>query len=41
MLENLEDGASDTDFVVWFQVFILEHIQAVLEHTARSALAPA
>jgi uncharacterized protein (DUF433 family) len=41
MLENLEDGASDTDFVVWFQVFILEHIQAVLEHAARSALAPA
>jgi uncharacterized protein (DUF433 family) len=41
MLENLEDGASDTDFVEWFQVFIHEHIQAVLEHAARSALAPA
>jgi uncharacterized protein (DUF433 family) len=41
LFENLEEGASVTDFVEWFQGVSLEQVQAVLEHAARSALAPA
>jgi uncharacterized protein (DUF433 family) len=41
LFENLEDGASVTDFVQWFQGVTLEQVQAVLHHAARSALAPA
>ena len=41
LFENLEDGASVTDFVEWFQGVTLEQVQAVLHHAARSALAPA
>lgn len=41
LFENLEDGASVTDFVEWFQGVALEQVQAVLDHAARSALAPA
>jgi hypothetical protein len=41
LFENLEDGASVTDFVEWFQGVTLEQVQAVLHHAARSALSPA
>ena len=41
LFENLEDGASVTDFVEWFQGVTLEQVQAVLDHAARSGLAPA
>jgi uncharacterized protein (DUF433 family) len=41
LFENLEDGASVTDFVEWFQGVTLGQVQAVLVHAARSALAPA
>jgi uncharacterized protein (DUF433 family) len=41
LFENLEDGASVTDFVEWFQGVTLERVQAVIDHAARSALAPA
>ena len=41
LFENLEEGASVGDFVEWFQGVSLEQVQAVLEHAARSALAPA
>ena len=40
LFENLEDGASVTDFLEWFQGVTLEQVQAVLDHAARSALAP-
>jgi len=41
LFENLEDGASVDDFIAWFQGVTLEQVRAVLEHTAKSALAPA
>ena len=41
VFENLEDGASATQFVEWFPGVTLEQVRAVLEHAARSALAPA
>jgi hypothetical protein len=41
LFENLEDGASVTDFVQWFQGVTLEQVQSVLHHAARSALAQA
>jgi len=41
LFENLEDGALVTQFVEWFPGVTLEQIRAVLEHAARSALAPA
>jgi uncharacterized protein (DUF433 family) len=41
LFENLEDGASVTDFVEWFQGVYLEQVQSVLHHAARSALAQA
>lgn len=40
LFENLEDGASVTDFVEWFPGVTIEQARAVLEHAARSALAP-
>lgn len=41
LFENLEDGAQVTQFVEWFPGVSLEQVRAVLEHVARSALAPA
>mgnify|MGYP003415259465 FL=1 len=41
LFENLEDGASVAQFVEWFPGVTLEQVRAVLEHAARSALAPA
>lgn len=37
LFENLEDGASVTDFVDWFPGVTIEQARAVLEHAARSA----
>lgn len=41
LFENLEGGASVNDFIEWFQGVTPEQIRAVLEHAAKSALAPA
>ena len=41
LFENLEGGASVHDFAEWFQGVTSEQICAVLEHAAKSALAPA
>jgi len=41
LFENLEDGASASQFVEWFPGVTLDQVRAVLEHAARSALAPA
>ena len=41
LFENLEDGASVHDFVEWFQGVTPEQVGTVLEHAAKSALAPA
>jgi uncharacterized protein (DUF433 family) len=41
LFENLEDDASVHEFVQWFPGVTLEQARAVLEHAARSALAPA
>jgi hypothetical protein len=41
LFENLEDGALLTDFVDWFPGMTVEQARAVLEHAARSTLAPA
>ena len=41
LFENLEDGASIGEFVAWFPGVTLEQVRTVLEHAARSALAPA
>lgn len=41
LFENLEDGALVTQFVEWFPGVTLEQARSVLEHAARSALAPA
>ena len=41
LFENLEDGASATQFLEWFPGVTLEQVRAVLEHAARSAVAPA
>jgi uncharacterized protein (DUF433 family) len=41
LFENLEDGASVSDFVAWFPGVTLDQVRAVLDHAARSALAPA
>jgi uncharacterized protein (DUF433 family) len=38
---NLEDGASASQFVEWFPGVQPDQVRAVLEHAARSALAPA
>jgi uncharacterized protein (DUF433 family) len=41
LFENLEDGASVSEFTEWFPGVTLEQVRAVLEHAARSALASA
>ena len=41
LFENLEDGASAALFVEWFPGVTLDQVRAVLDHAARSALAPA
>lgn len=41
LFENLEDGGSVDQFVEWFPGVTLAQVRAVLEHAARSALAPA
>jgi uncharacterized protein (DUF433 family) len=41
LFENLEDGAQVSQFVQWFPGVSVEQVRAVLEHAARSALAPA
>lgn len=41
LFENLEDDALVTQFVEWFPGVSLEHVRAVLDHAARSALASA
>lgn len=41
LFENLEGGASVSGFIEWFPGVTLEQVRAVLEHAARSALAPA
>jgi uncharacterized protein (DUF433 family) len=41
LFENLEDGALVSQFIEWFPGVTLDQVRAVLEHAARSALAPA
>ena len=41
LFENLESGAQIAQFVEWFPGVTIEQVRAVLEHAARSALAPA
>jgi uncharacterized protein (DUF433 family) len=41
LFENLEDGALVSQFVEWFPGITLQQVRGVLEHAARSALAPA
>ena len=40
LFENLEEGADVKDFVNWFPGVTLEQVRQVLEHAAKSALAP-
>lgn len=41
LFENLEDGADVSEFIDWFPGVTLEQVRQVLDHVARSALAPA
>jgi uncharacterized protein (DUF433 family) len=41
LFENLDDGVPLTQFVQWFPGVSLDQVRAVLQHAARSALAPA
>ncbi|MFN8523571.1 MAG: DUF433 domain-containing protein [Chloroflexota bacterium] len=41
LFENLEDGAQVDDFVAWFPGVTMDQVRAVLEHAAKSAVAPA
>ena len=41
LFQNLEDGASVSDFVSWFQGVTIEQARTALEHAAQSAVAPA
>ena len=41
LFENLEDGVAIAQFVELFPGVTLTQVRAVLEHAARSALAPA
>lgn len=41
VFENLEDGALISEIVAWFPGVTPEQLRAVLEHAARSTLAPA
>ena len=36
LFENLKDGATVDDFLQWFPGVTRQHIEAVLEHAARS-----
>lgn len=38
LFENLESGATGSQFVEWFPGVTLEQVRTVLEHAARSAL---
>lgn len=40
LFENLEDGVAVWQFVEWFPGVTLDQARAVLEHAARSTLAP-
>jgi len=37
LFENLEDGASVSEFTQWFPGVTAEQVRAVLDHAARSA----
>ena len=41
LFENLEDGMQAEQFPEWFPGVTLDQVRTVLEHAARSALAPA
>ena len=41
LLENLEGGASVSDFVDWFPGVTLDQVKNVLEHAAQGSLTPA
>jgi uncharacterized protein (DUF433 family) len=41
LFQNLEDGASVSDFVDWFPGVSEAQVRAVLEHAARSSLTTA
>ena len=41
LFENLEDGASASEFIQWFPGVTRAQVRAVLDHAARSALEPA
>lgn len=40
LFENLEEGASVSEFVDWFPGVTIEQARAVLEHVARSSVVP-
>jgi len=40
LVENLEGGARTSQFVEWFPGVTMEQVREVLEHAARSAVAP-
>lgn len=40
LFENLEDGVAAPQFVEWFPGVALWQVRSVLEHAARSTLAP-
>ncbi len=39
LFENLEDGATVNDILIWFPGVIREQVEAVLEHAERSLAA--
>lgn len=41
LFENLEDGATVTQFVEWFPGVTIEQVRAVLDHASGSALVSA
>jgi uncharacterized protein (DUF433 family) len=41
LFENLEDGADIAEFVEWFPGVSEQQVRQVLDHAAKSALAPA
>ena len=41
LLDNLEDGADIANFVDWFPGVSEEQVRLVLDHAARSTMAPA
>ncbi len=40
LFENLEDGALASQFVEWFPGVTIDQVKKVLEHVAKSSLAP-